>query len=84
MIWQGAGFLPYLTPVEKDATAPNVSTDSNGVATVTTSKQGTEDYTESFMYFSNPEDGARYTKGWFKVVPGYYLQQGKYGDDSEY
>ena len=60
-----------LTPVEKDATASNVSTDSNGVATVTTSKQGTEDYTESFMYFSNPEDGARYTKDgsmWFRVT----------------
>ncbi|SEU23190.1 N-acetylmuramoyl-L-alanine amidase family protein [Enterocloster lavalensis] len=46
--------------------------------------QGGAAYSKEFMYFSNPEDGARYTKGWFKVVPGYYLQQGKYEEDSEY
>ena len=33
------------------------------------------------MYFSTPEDGARYTKGWFKVVPGYYLHEAKYDED---
>ena len=36
------------------------------------------------MYFSSPLDGARYTKGWFKVVPGYYLHQAKYNDGDEY
>ena len=36
------------------------------------------------MYFSTPEDGARYTKGWFKVVPGYYLHEGKYEDGDNY
>ena len=46
--------------------------------------QGKESYTETFMYFSSPEDGARYTKGWFKVVPGYYLQKGKYDDGDSY
>ena len=35
-----------------------------------------------FMYFSTPEDGARYTKGWFKVVPGYYLSKSDYEDGS--
>ena len=49
-----------------------------------TVKQGDPLYSSSFMYFSDPEDGARVTKGWFKVVPGYYLQEGKYNDDDEY
>ena len=52
--------------------------------TTATSSQGHEEYTETFMYFSTPEDGARYTKGWFKVIPGYYLQQGKYEDGDSY
>ena len=52
--------------------------------TTATSSQGHEEYTETFMYFSTPEDGARYTKGWFKVVPGYYLHEGKYEDGDNY
>ncbi len=36
----------------------------------------------TFMYFSSPEDGARYTKGWFKVVPGYYLNYSDYDDSN--
>ena len=46
--------------------------------------QGQAGYSEKFMYFSSPEDGARYTKGWFKVVPGYYLHNAKYEDGDEY
>lgn len=46
--------------------------------------QGVSDYSKTFLYFNSPESGARYTKGWFKVVPGYYLQQGKYDDGDEY
>ena len=45
--------------------------------------QGTKEYSEQFMYFSTPEDGARYTKGWFRVVPGYYLDAEKYDEDAE-
>ena len=45
--------------------------------------QGQKVYSEQFMYFSSPEDGARYTKGWFKVVPGYYLHEAKYEDGDE-
>ena len=59
------------TPVDGDATAADAS-------------QGQEKYTETFMYFSSPEDGARYTKGWFKVVPGYYLHEAKYEDGDNY
>ena len=46
--------------------------------------QGTASYSEGFMYFSDPESGARYTKGWFKVIPGYYLHESKYNDGDEY
>lgn len=48
--------------------------------------QGIATYSNSFSYYSTPEDGARTTKGWFKVTPGYYLQKDKYndGDDAWY
>ena len=59
----------YATASDEDAT------DSSGDKI-----QGNPDYSATFMYFSTPEDGARYTKGWFKVVPGYYLNQDKYDD----
>ena len=51
--------------------------------TPATASQGTADYTESFRYYSSPENGARVSKGWFKVVPDYYLNEGDYDDDSE-
>ena len=35
------------------------------------------------MYFSSPEDGARFTKGWFKVTPGYYLNYKDYDDGND-
>ena len=59
---------------------------SNDLAKGSASKASTGEatYSNSFMYFSSPEDGARYTKGWFKVVPGYYLHQSKYEDDADY
>ena len=41
-------------------------------------------YSSEFMYFSDPEDGARMTRGWFKVVPGYYLEEDEYSDGSDY
>ena len=46
--------------------------------------QGVSTYSSSFMYFNSPESGARYTKGWFKVVPGYYLDEKKYDDGEEH
>ena len=41
-------------------------------------------FSRSFKYFSDPEDGARYTRDWFKVVPGYYLEEDEYNDGDEY
>lgn len=46
--------------------------------------QGAAAYSKEFMYYSTPEDGARSTKGWFKVTPGYYLQTDKYNDGEDY
>ena len=53
-------------------------------ATAAVASRGKADYTSTFMYFNSPEDGARYTKGWFKVTPGYYLHESKYNDGDEY
>ncbi|SEU23175.1 cell wall-binding protein [Enterocloster lavalensis] len=66
-----------------DVTATTSKADTPFVQTATP-VQGQREYSEEFMYFSDPESGARYTKGWFKVVPGYYLQEGKYNDGDEY
>ena len=40
-------------------------------------------YISGFRYYGSPEDGARVTKGWFQVVPGSYVNEGDYNDDSE-
>ena len=53
-------------------------------ASYSSATQGVASYSNSFMYFSNPEDGARYTKGWFKVVPGYYLDEEEYDDGEDH
>ena len=46
--------------------------------------QNNATYAHEFMYFNTPESGARYTKGWFKVVPGYYLEKDEYDDAADY
>ena len=48
-----------------------------------TATYGSAEYTDNWRYFGSPEDGARITKGWFKVVPDYYLNTGKYNDDED-
>ena len=50
---------------------------NNATATATAA------YAKDFMYFSSPEDGARFTKGWFKVVPGYYLNYTDYDNGTD-
>ena len=40
-------------------------------------------YSHQWRYFSDVEDGARITRGWFKVVPAEYLDQNVYDDDEE-
>ena len=53
-------------------------------ATPNNASQGNATYSSSFKYFNSVEDGARVTKGWFKVVPDENLQKGKFDDDSSY
>ena len=53
------------------------------IATIVGS-QGDADYTKEWSYFSSPEDGARKTKGWFKVIPDEELDEAKYDDCEEY
>ncbi len=52
--------------------------------TPSTASQGVASYSSSFKYFNSVEDGARTTKGWFKVVPDENLHKAKYDDDSSY
>ena len=41
-------------------------------------------YSKAWKYFNSVEDGARVSKGWFKVVPAEYLNEGKYDDDEDF
>ena len=41
-------------------------------------------YTEAWKYFNSVEDGARVSKGWFKVVPAEKLNEDKYNDDEDF
>jgi hypothetical protein len=36
----------------------------------------------AYNYYSSPEEGAKKTKGWFKVVPGEYFDRTDYDDDT--
>ena len=40
-------------------------------------------YTQQWRYFSDVEDGARISRGWFKVVAAEYLNEDRYNDDLE-
>ena len=40
-------------------------------------------YAKDWRYFSSVEDGARVSKGWFKVVAAEYLNYNKYNDDED-
>ncbi|WAJ24542.1 cell wall-binding protein [Lacrimispora xylanolytica] len=62
-----------------DAT-PTLATNATADITAT---YGSADYTSNWRYYGSPEDGARVTKGWFKVVPDYYLHTSKYNDDED-
>ena len=52
--------------------------------TTTVGTEGQATYTREWSYFSSPEDGARKTKGWFKVVPDEDLDADEYDDAAEH
>ena len=65
-------------------TNPNAFTSNvASSAEVITGKAFDSKYTESWKYFNSVEDGARVSKGWFKVVPAEMLNSGKYDDDED-
>ena len=52
--------------------------------TTTVGTEGQATYTREWSYFSSPEDGARKTKGWFKVIPDEDLDSAEYDDAAEH
>jgi glucan-binding YG repeat protein len=60
---------------------------NQSVASVSEAWQGKGNYAQyskAWKYFNSVEDGARVSKGWFKVVPAEYLNEGKYDDDEDF
>ena len=51
---------------------------------IVTGKAFNAKYSEAWKYFNSVEDGARVSKGWFKVVPAEYLNDEKYNDDEDF
>ena len=49
----------------------------------TTGASATAQYAQEWRYFQDVENGARVSKGWFKVVSAEYLNYDKYNDDEE-
>ena len=41
-------------------------------------------YAQEWRYFNSVEDGARVSRGWFKVVPAEYLNYDKFNDGDDY
>ena len=81
-----------------NSTAPNViekgtggdwdsylatATDATDATKAQTAREEHAKYTHQWRYFSDVEDGARITRGWFKVVPADYLDSNVYDDDEE-
>ena len=65
-------------------TNPNAFTSNvASSAEVITGKAFDSKYTESWKYFNSVEDGARVSKGWFKVVAAEYLNYDKFNDDED-
>ena len=73
----GAMTAEWSLDVEK-ASTDRVRTD-NSTATHSVSAK----YAKDWRYFNSVEDGARVSKGWFKVVAAEWLNYGKYNDDED-
>ena len=57
------------------------ATPSDTSATPNTAETGAQ--SSRWRYYGSPEDGARVTKGWFKVVPAKGLNASKYNNDED-
>lgn len=54
---------------------------SRNIKTATQSSPGHADWSGSWRYYNSVDDGARATRGWFKVVPAELLEPKKYNSD---
>ena len=61
-----------------DYYAEGIGTHSTASANAVSAK-----YAQEWRYFQDVENGARVSRGWFKVVPAEYLNLDKYDDDDE-
>ena len=77
----GAMTAEWSLDVDKvtDSNGNNPATKGNAAESVEYAK-----YAQEWRYFSSVEDGARVSKGWFKVVPAEMLHAGKYDDDEDF
>ena len=77
----GAMTAEWSLDVDKvtDSNGNNPASKGNAAETVEYAK-----YAKEWRYFSSVEDGARVSKGWFKVVPAEMLHTGKYDDDEDF
>ena len=66
--------------VEKASIAEVLGSQSTAT---TNSNANTAKYAQQWRYFQDVENGARISKGWFKVVAAEYLNYEKYNDDED-
>lgn len=81
--WYSATASDAKRNASDEYTSRRGSSSNAATSTGKTASVNTSDYARSFQYFSSPEDGARFTRGWFKVVPGYYLNGSDYEDGAD-
>lgn len=56
---------------------------SRNITKATTSTTGNATWSRTWRYYNSVEDGARSTRGWFKVVAAELLDPSKYDDDDD-
>ena len=76
----GKSLASYSDAVESGDVNAGTASASN----IITGKAFNAKYSEAWKYFNSVDDGARVSKGWFKVVPAEYLNDEKYNDDEDY
>ena len=82
----GAMVAEWSLDKDDEDTASKAAIDDGKVASFSNAQAGDGNYakyTEAWKYFNSVEDGARVSKGWFKVVPAEMLNSGKYDDDED-
>jgi len=76
----GAMTAEWSLDVEKASIAEVLGSQSTAT---TNSNANTAKYAQQWRYFQDVENGARISKGWFKVVAAEYLNYEKYNDDED-